>query len=77
MKLNFPFVLRLLPPFFLFFRADFTESFADFWDMLLIAPLLLFSGDEDAAVKGVDHEYESDNSDCDSVATYSSGRFSW
>lgn len=42
--------------------------------MLLIAPLLLFAGDEDAAVKGVDHDYESDNSDCDSVATYSSGR---
>lgn len=27
------------------------------------------------AVEGVDRDYESDNSDCDSIATYSSGKF--
>lgn len=37
--------------------------------------LSLFTGDQHGAeAEGVDRDYESDNSDCDSVATFSSGQ---
>jgi hypothetical protein len=43
---------------------------------MLIFVFYSFTEDEHATVaKGVDHDYESENSDCDSLATYSSGEF--
>lgn len=46
---------------------------------MLIPMFNLFTEEDDeqlaaAVVEGVDRDYESDNSECDSIATYSSGK---